>query len=437
MRTMMQAGLTATAVCLLLSGCGQAVTSVDATSGGVAVVTFQGQVNEGQQPVSGATLKLYAAGSTGYGSAYAYTTADSLLGNYVVTTNSSGHFVVSGQYQCPASNPEVYLVARGGTSVAGAASNPNLAMMTALGPCLSLNSSTVIQVNELTTVASVWALAPFMTSITNVGTSAGNSVGLANAFAAVNKLVNTSTGTSPGLALPATATLPTAELNSLADILAACVNSSGGTAGDHSLCGDLFALAVASNGTSPTDTLTAMLNIAHNPAQNVPQLNLLSSRLTPFQPTLPSAPTSWTIAIRYGGLSAPRGIAADQSGNLWIANSGAQNVVELSSGGSVTGSYASGLAGTAVAIDQSGNAWASASSSGSLLRIAPGGTVSTVSGGGLGVTTALAVDGTGQIWAAGSGSTLSGFSSAGAPLATARFSGGGASNAQSLAITPK
>lgn len=436
MRTM-PAILTSASFCLLLSGCGQAVNSLAGASGGTAVVTMQGQVNSGQQPVSGATLKLYAAGSTGYGSAYVYASADSLLGNNVVTTDSSGHFVVTGQYQCPASNPEVYLVTRGGTSVVGAAANPNLAMMTALGPCLSLSSSTAIQVNELTTVASVWALAPFMTGITNVGTSASNSAGLANAFAAVNKLVNTATGTSPGLTLPATATLPTAEMNTLANILAACVNSSGGTAGDHSLCGNLFALAVAPNGTAPTDSLTAMLNIAHNPAQNVSQLNMLSSPLAPFQPTLPNAPTSWTIAIRYGGFSAPRGIAADQSGNLWIANSGAQNVVELSSSGSVTGSYASGLAGTAVAIDQAGNAWASASSSGSLLKIAPSGTVTTVSGGGLSITNAVAVDGTGQVWAAGTGSTLSGFSSAGAPLATGGFSGGGASNVQTIAITPK
>jgi len=433
----MQAVLAATLVSLLLSGCAQVVNSPETASGGAAVLALQGQVHGGQQPVSGATLKLYAAGSTGYGSAYSYATADSLLGNNAVTTNSSGHFVLTGQFQCPASNPEVYLVARGGTSVVGLAANPNLVMMTALGPCLNLSSSTSIQVNEVTTVASVWALAPFMTGITNVGTSAGNSAGLANAFAAVNKLVNTATGSAPGPMLPAGATLPTAELNSLANILAACVNSSGGTAGDHSLCGNLFSLAVASNGTAPTDTLTAALNIAHNPAQNVPQLNLLSSPLPPFQPTLPNAPTSWTIAIRYGGLSAPKGIAADQAGNLWIANSGTKNVVELSSSGAVTGSYANGLAGTAVAIDQSGNAWASANASGSLLKIAPGGTVTTVSGGGLGVTNAVAVDGTGQIWAAGSGTTLSGFSSAGAPLATAGFSGGGASNAQSIAITPK
>ncbi len=64
-----------------------------------------------------------------------------------------------------------------------------------------------------------------------------------SAFNTVNKVVNVGTGTLPGATLPAGATLPTAEINTLADILAACINSPGGVAGDNSACGNLFAAA--------------------------------------------------------------------------------------------------------------------------------------------------------------------------------------------------
>jgi hypothetical protein len=70
--------------------------------------------------------------------------------------------------------------------------------------------------------------------------------------------------------------LPVAELNTLADIIAACVNSTGGSApsgiSDGSLCRNLFALTPNSSNGYLTDTVTALLNIARNPSQNVTAL---------------------------------------------------------------------------------------------------------------------------------------------------------------------
>ncbi len=111
--------------------------------------------------------------------------------------------------------------------------------------------------NEITTVGSVFARAPFMSSIAALGSSAANTTGLTHAFASVNKLVNVGTGAAMGSALPAGAVGPVSEIVTLADILAACINSTGGTAGDSTACGTLFSLATSAGGTAPTDTVQA------------------------------------------------------------------------------------------------------------------------------------------------------------------------------------
>lgn len=434
--------LSAAALVVTLAGCA-GNSSVATTSPVLSpqTVTVSGRVMGGQQPINGATIQLYAAGNTGYGSAYSYASGTSLLGSNVVTTSGNGDFNITGDYTCPSASTEVYIEALGGVPIAGEAANPNIITLAALGPCGKLSSSTYIVINELTTVASVWALAPFMTGPAHIGTSPGNSVGLSNAFAAVNELVNTSSGTLNGPALPTGASIPSNELNTLADILASCINTSGGgTAGDGSACGNLFALAVSFSGVKPTDVVTAALNIAHNPALNVVALNKLADATAPFQPILSAPPSAWTIAIQYPStaLAAPTGIAADPSGNLWVTNTSTHSVTLLSPTGSVTGTYAAGQSGNgAIAIDLSGNAWVPNETSGSLIEITLTGATSSHSGGGLTTTDALAIDGSGDIWASGSGGQLSVFNSSGTPLSPSGYTGGGLSNGQTLAITPK
>jgi hypothetical protein len=387
--------VTLSAAALLMAGCNMQQTLPIPVSGNA----FQGRVYGGQQPVSGSSLQLYAVGSTGYGSAYTYTSGTSLLGTHTVTTNPDGTFLFTGDYTCPSPTTEVYLVSTGGNpGLVPAASNPNLALMAALGPCGSLNANTFINMNELTTVASVWALAPFMTGIANIGTSATNSAGLTNAFATVNKLVNTVTGTVPGLLLPVGATAPIDKINSLADILAACINSPGGKHNDGSACGTLFQDTVA-NGVYPTDTITAAMNMAQNPNQNAAALLKLATATAPFQPQQSPASTDLALIITHvgGGLSAPGQVAVDAPGNVWVLNKGNNSVTKLNNlGVAQSGStgFTAGPIATPVslAIDTSGNAWVANSGNGSVTEITSEGTLTNDTGANGSSPTSIVVD---------------------------------------------
>ena len=142
----------------------------------------------GQTPLSGANVFIYAAGSAGYGSG-----ATSLLnGAGSVTTDRSGGFNIAGAYTCPSDSTQVYAVAVGGD--AGSGANSSSVLMSALGSCSNL-ASTQFVLNEATTVASVYALAQFMTSgSTAVGSSSTNKSGLVNAFRTVTNLYDSETG---------------------------------------------------------------------------------------------------------------------------------------------------------------------------------------------------------------------------------------------------
>lgn len=437
---------------LALAGCGtgtgpaKAAPIVAAAQSAPVSGIFMG----GQQPVAGVSIQLYAVGTTGYGSA-----ATPLLSAGSVLTTASGNFTFTS-YTCPTASSLVYMVGTGGKPIAAtgssaAVTNNNLAMMVALGPCSAI-ANQFINVNEVTTVASVWALSAFMTGITNVGSPSTNTAGMQNAFNAVNKLANTQSGAVAGPALPSNATLPVAEIDTLADILEQCVNSGGGSASDTTDgltngtgCGKLFYLT---GGTSTTDTLTAALNIAQNPARNVAKLNSLRSASPVFTPVLNvnAPPTDWTIAITYtgGGLGTPQGVAVDQSGNVWVANSGNSSVSEFSSvGAALSGTAGYTVGGVnvpyALAIDQSGNAWIANSGNSTLTKITAGGASGTAySGNGLSVPKGIAIDGSGNIFLSNStGSTISGFTNAGAALAGSPFSGGGVSQPSAIAVNPR
>jgi streptogramin lyase len=358
------------------------------------------------------------------------------------TTDSNGSFSFANPAcaSSPSNTDQIYLVGTGGDPVAGNASNggstaanANLALMVALGACGNLNNITHIHMNELTTVAAVWALAPFMSGNTlayqNVGTSTTNSTGLQMAFAAAGQVANIDTGTLPGT-LPAGATLGTAEVNTVADALEACINSKGGTSGDTSSCGNLFAAAPSAAG-NPTDTITAAMNIAQNPARNVTSLDSVVSNTSTFQPIVAS-PTAFTIAIEYtgGGLNQPTAIAADQQGQIWVTNSGSDAVSLFDNlGNSKLGTTGTTLGGApgGVAIDTNGNAWLTASNNEVYELNSGGATAGTpLSGNGLNLPTSIAIDPNNNIWVVNTGSsTVSAFNSSGAALANSPFNGGG------------
>ena len=155
-------------------------------------------------------------------------------------TLPAGSFTFAGDYKCPSASSEVYLAASGGNPGLGSGTNANLALMTALGPCGNLSSSTFVSVNELTTIGTIAALSNFVTSTTNVGSGSSDSSLLQTAFSVVNEYTNTANGAVPGHALPAGYSASSIALQTLGDIVAACINSAGGVAGDGSACGQLF-----------------------------------------------------------------------------------------------------------------------------------------------------------------------------------------------------
>jgi hypothetical protein len=251
-----------------------------------------GLVHGGQQPVTGSTIQLYAVGTTGDGSA-----ATPLLSPAPVS-DANGGFNISGTYTCPSSSSLVYIVASGGNpGLPPGTNNGALSLMAALGPCGNLSASTFIIINELTTVAGVYSLAPYMTSPSAIGSAPGDAVALAGAFTLASQFANTATGTTPGTGVPLGTTVPVEQINTIGNILAACINSAGGTSGDNTPCGMLFSLTTPTGLTPATNTVTALLHLANNPTLNTAALYNLVTPGAPFQPTQPQVPPDLSVRL--------------------------------------------------------------------------------------------------------------------------------------------
>ena len=288
-----------------LTGCQKAEFATPVLEPGVF-----GSVFGGQNPVSGSLIQLYSVGTTGDGLAAArlisatLTTSD---GTGVTNSNANagnanntppaGSFTITGDYTCPLATTEVYLVATGGNPGLGLGNNANLALMATLGPCGDLSSSTYIAMNELTTIGATAALSNFMNGYASVGSGSSDAAQLQTAFLTANEYTNTTNGAVPGATLPTFFSASSTALQTLADIIASCVNSAGGIAGDPSTCGQLFGLATISGNVAPTDTVGAILNILKQPTVNVPQLYALVPAQPPFTSTLSSSPASWALPI--------------------------------------------------------------------------------------------------------------------------------------------
>jgi hypothetical protein len=298
----------------LFTGCG--IGTVDHSSGGT--FNIQGVVFGGQQPVTDAKIQLYTVGSSGNASA-----ATAMLVP-TITSGYGGNFSITGDYICgkssaggtiPAGSNQVYIVATDGNPGL-TANNPKMVLMAALGPCSSLSTTQFIEINEVTTAAAAWALAPFMTSYTHVGASSSNATGITNAFLDAALLVDTSTGLAAKLPPGTNLTVETNKLYALANSIASCVNSDGGSA-----CTPLLLAATPTFGTEPSDTLTAALNIVKNPGENVAAVYNAAGGFAPFPSGYKKAPNDWTMSLTVtgGGLDFPIALAIDAVGNVWVA----------------------------------------------------------------------------------------------------------------------
>jgi len=403
---------------------------------------LHGIVQAGTQPVVGASVALYAAGTSGYGSAASQVFAPG--GASTVTTDSNGNFTVLAGYDCPQPNSQMYLVATDG-HVGANGTNQNLSLMTALGSCSALSSSPVV-VNEVTSVASAYATAPFASndaltgksSYLYLGTSSTNVTGLANAFASVNNLVDITTGQARYMVPAGNAAVPYLQINTLADVLNACAASSGGVYGDGSACSTVFTYtAVLQQNSLPTsffafapaDTLQAMFNIAQHPVSaygyQLVRANSplgLATGASPFQPILTALPNDWSLSLNYtggGGLPAVSGVgsfAVDATGNLWITDTKAGSVVEWNTvGAALSPPTGFPAGGGPIAIDATGNVWISGD--GSLTELTnlglpvPGSPFGGVAGGG----SDIAIDAQSNLWIT-TGSGVAEFNSLGAAI---------------------
>jgi hypothetical protein len=292
-------------VAVSLTGCGIGTTA----SSGTGTLQIRGNIHGGQQAVSGASVRLYAAGKTGNGSA-----ATSMLA-LPVTSDANGNFSITGDYVCTNLEDQVYVAALGGNpGLPAGSTNPALVMIDALGRCGNLPTTSFISVNELTTVAAAWALAPFMVSADHVGASSTNTAGIANAFLNARLLVDPTTGL-PGT-VASNLSIETGKIYALGNSLAACVNSNGGSA-----CTPLFTAATPPGQAAPVNTLAAALNVVKNPSNNVAAVYNASTPFPPFPSGLASAPNDWTLSMTVtgGGVVAPTSLGIDAAGNVWAA----------------------------------------------------------------------------------------------------------------------
>jgi hypothetical protein len=456
---------------LLMAGCSvskiatdEPVASPTPTAEGRASIT--GIAHGGRQPIVGAKIYMYAVTIGAYGqksTSLMLPTADTQQdapGNpYYVLTGPGGRFSIGAfDYSCTSSGETaVYLYSQGGNP-GTSSDNPNAGLMAVLGACTAATASTgggfpsvsgSIVVNEVTTVATAYALAGFATDATDMsgGTTSEGPTDVANAAnSAFNlaSLTNLVSGTSALATTPAgNGTVPQTEINTLADILAACVNEIG------SACTTIFN-AVKSNGTtgsSATDTATAAIYMAKNPWANT-SLYSLATATSPFQNAFTSAPNDWTIAITYtgNGLSDPVGVAVDGLGNAWIASNGNNTISEFGPTGSplnisaITAAEAGAQLAEPedVAIDLLGNVWVVNANGTNISEFnvtdgtVTGGAVLTDSN--LSLPFYLAIDGSSNIWVTNSnGPTVTEFVSGGSS-ADSEAGAGGLNSPQGVAI---
>lgn len=286
--------LVAAAAVLALVGCSNSGTAATPVTpvvpvqpvlpvGGYPGAAFTVRVQSGSAAVVGASVQLYVAGTTGNGSA-----ATALL-SPAPTTSSAGTVSIAAGYSCPSASSSVYLVASGGSIGGAGTSNSGLALLSAIGPCSSIASAAAVTINEVTTVAGMYALLPFYNG-GQIGASATNQVGLANAFLSASDLANVATGSATGTTLAANGVSAAARINSAANALNACVVRS-------SQCGALNGLSTS----LPGSTLEAVANLVRFPGKNPAGVFAQAQLSTAFSPALSSAPGDWTMFVTYSG----------------------------------------------------------------------------------------------------------------------------------------
>ena len=282
----------------LLSVTGCSTQTLPATSPSTPQAqTIRGSVYGGQQPVVGATIQLYAAGAPTAGGGYGVG-ATALITGTLPVTDSHGSFSITGDYSSPLATPSYfYIVATGGSPGSGNPANPSAVMISVISGCTpttSLSPSLFISINEVSTVVAVTALQTFMAAPSGtagdpvlIGAPAVATNDLRNGFETASSLAAISNGS---VVIPGDSNGQ--RINTLADILAYCINSSPPSTN----CSTLFSDVTPSGSTPAADTVQAAWYIAQNPANNIAALFGLLPPSPPF-PALSAAPASFSVAL--------------------------------------------------------------------------------------------------------------------------------------------
>jgi hypothetical protein len=376
----------------LVSGCGMGTLNTSVGPQTVATA-ISGRVHGGHQPISGATVQLWETGTSGYGSG-----AAQLVGS-TTTAITTGHFSfpVSNVPANCTGGPFAYITASGGDPTGQTLSNQNHAILLAvvLGNCTSVGASTVVDIDEVTTAATAYALGNFATvsgaagslASLSIGTSSTNAQGLADAVATTALLASSTTGQAN--ASTATMLLPTAALNTVANVAATCVDA---TEYNVSPCTNVLSLATPPGGTQPGNVFQGLMNIAKYPGNNVTSLLNVGSAFPPFVPALAggSSGTGTTsvlndlsLGIAYpnstlaSASTSPTALVVDKNDNVFALGAGSSStkymgaLASASAGSAFTTSTLAVTTGTPqqAAVDSNNNIWMSDSGSGDVQEI--------------------------------------------------------------------
>jgi hypothetical protein len=453
------------------AGCANMATTAGGSGFVGEAATMGGTVHGGNQPVASAVINLWFAGQGG-GAVLAATTTSASDGTgsfSFVKAASGGNTGTTNTFSCPSSNVLVYVTAIGGNTQNNGDATRNTAsvFLAPFGPCGNITTSSFVDLTEVTTVATmaVWQQyfnpsVPAATAITNpvAGSfdSDGTGLSLQSMTASYNllaNLVNLATGTAyttktiPASTAPGTvfvsglsvvATPETAKINTIANILAACINTATYTPGSGP-CDTLFTNAPAPDPTTTaepgatfaaaTDTLHAAYYMLTNPT-NTPAgtttsklgnlFGLVLANGAPFLPTLGTQPSDWTIGISYAGpstlcgattgstghlINSVQDIAIDNFGGVWLANNETGgNVALLASNGAPEGciKIGSGL-NTGITLDAFStgglqNVWVADSGGNNVYKYPPTTTSFLAYPTGTAAPTSITADGTGNIY---------------------------------------
>jgi hypothetical protein len=353
----------------LLCGCSGSFAPTPVADYQTPLGEIHGSVHGGNAPVTGAQVYVLATGTGGYGTASTSLIPTSkngvngvsctggVNGDCYSTTDQYGNFSIGTDYNCTLGQ-QVYIVAVGGNpGMGGTVNNTAIVQMAGLGSCPASGSMAqqvpYLVINEITTVGFAYAMGGFAADAFHIAGSGSalSNTGIANAMANSENILGIGWGGALANANGnSNSVAPESKINSLADIVATCVNTSSATS---STCSTLFANAKNASGTTPTDETTALFNIVHNPGNNASALWSLFPAQPVFSPALSAAPADWTMPVIYNSVAGKASsMAVDASGNTWISDSTNKAVVRISAQGAVA-TYTNGgnfgaIAGVAV-----------------------------------------------------------------------------------------